>query len=582
MKDLHRVTIIALAAGVLLASIEPLHAQMQGVWATTGTTSVVRAFPASTALNNGGMLVAGGSNGTTVLSSAEVYSPATGHWTPTGSMAAARYYAPAVLLPNGNVLVAGGLGSAGKALASAELYNSATGKWSSAKTLAVGRFGHTATLLRNGKVLVTGGCTVSGCSAFTAVSELYDPATNSWSRTGKLVTARYNHTAAALTNGKALVVGGSNGHTLASSELYDPASGTWRPAAPSLFACYLHAMTVLKDGMVLVTGGQPAPHSALASAEIYNPVTNTWKSTGSMIQGRFAHSSTLLSNGTVLVAAGAAFRGCGRTFCYSPTYSAEIYNEGTGRFTATASLNAARMYHQTALLRNGQAMVVGGNGFSGALRSAEIYTPLSLKISSYSLDFGLLEIGLTSAAKTVAVTNVIGIPITFTGITAAGDYAETQNCTPVLNPGKSCTLKITFTPKASGTLNGSVTLSDNSAGSPHQVIALTGTGEPGALALRPNGITLPDTLPGNTSAPITVTLTNDSFGSVSITAISVGPTPTFKETNTCPATLNPGQSCPIYVAFSPPDSILYTGSLRVSYIGKASPQSITLTGTGLD
>ena len=70
-----------------------------------------------------------------------------------------------------------------------------------------------------------------------------------------------------------------------------------------------------------------------------------------------------------------------------------------------------------------------------------------------------------------------------------------------------------------------------------------------------------------------VTLTNDSFGPVSITGISVGPTPTFAQTNTClaRATLNPGQSCPIYVRFSPPDSILYTGSLRVSYNGKGQP-----------
>ncbi|WP_458421738.1 kelch repeat-containing protein, partial [Pseudomonas aeruginosa] len=46
------------------------------------------------------------------------------------------------------------------------------------------RYGHAATLLSNGQVLVTGGCTASGCGAPTAVSELYDPKTNSWSLTG--------------------------------------------------------------------------------------------------------------------------------------------------------------------------------------------------------------------------------------------------------------------------------------------------------------------------------------------------------------------------------------------------------------
>jgi len=76
--------------------------------------------------DRGTVLVAGGSANAAILSSAELYNPATGVWTATGSMTTARWYHTATLLPNEQVLVASGLATTGS-LASAELYKSATG-----------------------------------------------------------------------------------------------------------------------------------------------------------------------------------------------------------------------------------------------------------------------------------------------------------------------------------------------------------------------------------------------------------------------------------------------------------------------
>ena len=75
-----------------------------------------------------------------------------------GILGEARVYHTATLLPSGKVLVAGGQGIGGALLSSAELYDPATGTWTATGSLGTGRSFHTATLLPSGKVLVAGGC----------------------------------------------------------------------------------------------------------------------------------------------------------------------------------------------------------------------------------------------------------------------------------------------------------------------------------------------------------------------------------------------------------------------------------------
>ena len=123
---------------------------------------------------------------------------------PRAASTPARYAHTATLLPNGKVLVAGGY-NGGAVLSSAELYDPASGTWSATGSLTTARYGHTATLLPNGKVLVAGG--YDGVNVLSS-AELYDPASGTWSATGSLTTARYGHTATLLPNGKVLVAGG--------------------------------------------------------------------------------------------------------------------------------------------------------------------------------------------------------------------------------------------------------------------------------------------------------------------------------------------------------------------------------------
>ncbi len=341
---------------VIVAGLSPLSAQVQGQWAGTGAMQSARELNSQVRIAGGKVLSVGGvDNSGNILNSAETYSSSSGKWALTGSMSLAREAFPAVVLTSGKVLVSGGVGTGSVVLGATELYDPKTGLWSSAGSLSGARFGHSATLLKNGKVLVTGGCTVFDCNTVTAVSELYDPTTNTWTTTGSLNTARYDHTAVLLKTGKLLAIGGLPVTT--SCELYDPSTGAWSVAPSTSGTRYLNTTTLLSDGKVLVTGGANTRYKQ-NSAEIYDPTANTWTPTGNMTIGRYAHTASLLTDGTVLVAGGYGQSiSCGKDCTgYIPTSKVDVFNETAGTLTATAGLSQAVAYHSMTVLSNGRAI----------------------------------------------------------------------------------------------------------------------------------------------------------------------------------------------------------------------------------
>ena len=192
----------------------------------------------ATLLANGQVLITGGLNQNLFdptnpayprLSSGELYDMSCGYvqcatFSPTGSMAVSRVGHTATLLNDGTVLIFGG--SASDVFPLAELYSPATGTMSGVSTpllgLIGGRSGHTATLLNDGKVLIAGGSDLAGNASSSA--ELYDPAAGLLSLTGSMSTPRVNHTATLLNDGRVLIAGGEDaqGNALDSAELYNP------------------------------------------------------------------------------------------------------------------------------------------------------------------------------------------------------------------------------------------------------------------------------------------------------------------------------------------------------------------------
>jgi Calx-beta domain/Kelch motif/Galactose oxidase, central domain len=406
-------TIAALmsAAPVLLSPARRVSAQAAAPsWSFTGNLNIARSVPTATLLQNGKVLVAGGSVPGTVfdnfgiLKSCELFDPATETWSLTGNLNTDRAGETATLLPNGKVLLAGGWGNcttnAGCLyLNSAELFDPATGTWSTTGNLNTTRTDYTATLLPNGKVLVAAGLNRHRDvpDVLLNSAELYDPATGTWSMTGSLNAARFDHTATLLPNGKVLVAGGGfAGNELNSAELYDPTTETWSTTGNLNESRSAHTATLLQNGKVLVAGNLlwcPNECNDPADAEIYDPATGTWSVTGN--PGSFSHTATLLSSGKVLLVR--------NTFSNIPGGGCELYDPAAGTWSETAHLNTARNVSTAPLLPNGKVLVAGG-GFAGnELNSAELYDPaatpgpntVQFSSSSYTVSEGSPRVDIT-------------------------------------------------------------------------------------------------------------------------------------------------------------------------------------------
>ena len=248
-----------------------------GTWSQTGDMAVVREFHTATLLPDGKVLVIGGP-GRVLYHQAELYDPDTGTWSFTGALAQPIAFQTATLLQDGEVLIAGGVLGSGDVSHVAVLYDVANGLWNQTDNLAHRRYLHTATLLADGTVLVAGGFNYNPEYHTLRNAELYDPLSATWSTTRSMHDARNTHTATLLPSGKVLVAGGGettpNGTTwFVSSEVYDPISHTWSRTGPLNVARALYTATLLPNGKVLAAGGGNS-NGELASAELFDPNAN--------------------------------------------------------------------------------------------------------------------------------------------------------------------------------------------------------------------------------------------------------------------------------------------------------------------
>src|SRR5207244_1867838 len=166
-------------------------------------------------------------------------------------------------------------------------------------------------------------------------------------------------------------------------------------------------------------------------------------------------------NFTSIVASGdyAQNNNCGTTLAagtsctINVTFTPTVTGTRTGAITITD--NAPNSPQTVNLTGNGGAPVVN--------------------LSPTSLDFGNQQVGSTSGAQPVTLSNTGTAVLNISSIVASGDYAQNNNCPLTVAAGANCTINVTFTPTTTGTRTGTITITDDASNSP-QTVNLTGNG----------------------------------------------------------------------------------------------------------
>lgn len=202
---------------------------------------------------------------------------------------------------------------------------------------------------------------------------------------------------------------------------------------------------------------------------------------------------------------------------------------------------------------------------------------VTLSVTPATLAYGNQLIGTVSAAQSISVSNTGSLNVSIGGISASGEFAQSNNCPASLASGATCTIAVTFAPQSTGAKSGAVTINDNATGGPHTV-ALSGTGASLALGVAPGTLAFGNQLINTTSAAQTVTVTNTGTLAVGIASATVSGE--FAQSNNCPASLAAGASCSVAVTFSPTTTGSKSGTLTINDNATGGPHSVALSGSG--
>jgi hypothetical protein len=193
------------------------------------------------------------------------------------------------------------------------------------------------------------------------------------------------------------------------------------------------------------------------------------------------------------------------------------------------------------------------------------------------LSFPPQQVGSSSAAEPVTVIDLGSASLTVSDTTVSGDFSTANSCSTVSPAGGTCTIQVTFTPTVTGTRTGTLTITDNSAGSP-RLVELTGQGAVTTVAVAPSSLTFASQLVGTTSTAQTITMTNPGPLGVQISHLQASGD--FPETNNCATSLSPTANCMVSVTFSPTATGSRTSTLTITDNAPDSPQTVALSGTG--
>ena len=198
------------------------------------------------------------------------------------------------------------------------IYDITSDQWCEGPAMPAGRQrGSAGVIVHNNKFYVVAGIQNGHINGWVPWTDVFDPATNTWSVLADAPHSR-DHFHAALHNGKIYCTAGrrtGNGDVFNDTEsdvdVYDIATNTWSTLPNPIPTERAGAAVAVLGDDIIVIGGEKQVGSAHNETEALNTITGTWRSLSPLNDGRHG-TQAIVNNGGIYVAAGSPNRGGGQ------------------------------------------------------------------------------------------------------------------------------------------------------------------------------------------------------------------------------------------------------------------------------
>src|SRR5690349_17893541 len=197
------------------------------------------------------------------------------------------------------------------------------------------------TILADGRVIVLGGDAAGNPQYGSVATNIYNPATGSFSPAAAMNNIRWYPTGTRLPDGRILSTGGTAaGVTVQTPEIYNPGNNTWTMMSTSanLGIPYYPYLFVLPDGRILQAGSFDLGGHPI---QVLNMNTQTWSTVDSRVIP--AGSATMYRPGKILRVGTPGGPGTAGQLGSTASYTLDM-SSGSGLLVQTGSMALPRVY----------------------------------------------------------------------------------------------------------------------------------------------------------------------------------------------------------------------------------------------